>query len=87
MAYFQSIHPSLGAGGNFHVSETPYAIVQIAFAVAHKLSNSRLAALAVQVRVDALTRVEMAIDDTIAQLSRQGDVIKHKDFALMSVTC
>ena len=36
--------------------------------VAHKLSSPRLATLAVQVRLDAFTRVKKAIDDMIAQL-------------------
>merc|ERR1712032_1679869 len=52
-------------------------------AVAHKLGSPRLATLAVQVRLDAFTRVKKAIDDMIAQLLKEKeDEIKHKDFCV-----
>merc|ERR1719331_2782069 len=52
-------------------------------AVARKLQNPRLSALAVQVRLDAFTRVKKAIDDMIAQLLvEKADEIKHKDFCV-----
>merc|ERR1719181_1561104 len=52
-------------------------------AVARKLHNPRLSALAVQVRLDAFTRVKKAIDDMIAQLLvEKADEIKHKDFCV-----
>jgi len=52
-------------------------------AVAHKLNSPRLATLAVQVRLDAFTRVKKAIDDMIAQLLKEkADEIKHKDFCV-----
>jgi chromosome segregation ATPase len=52
-------------------------------AVAHKVMNPRLATLAVQVRLDAFTRVKKAIDDMIAQLTKEKeDEIKHKDFCV-----
>jgi len=51
--------------------------------VAHKFSNPRLATLAVQVRLDAFTRVKKAIDDMVAQLLKEKeDEIKHKDFCV-----
>jgi len=51
--------------------------------VASKFSNPRLASLAVQVRLDAFTRVKKAIDDMIAQLQKEkADEIKHKDFCV-----
>merc|ERR1719321_1951078 len=51
--------------------------------VAHKFNNPRLATLAVQVRLDAFTRVKKAIDDMIAQLLKEKeDEIKHKDFCV-----
>ena len=54
--------------------------------VAHKLRNPRLATLAVQVRLDAFTRVKKAIDDMIAQLLKEKeDEIKHKDFCVDEV--
>jgi len=51
--------------------------------VAHKVHSPRLATLAVQVRLDAFTRVKKAIDDMIAQLLvEKADEIKHKDFCV-----
>jgi len=51
--------------------------------VAHKTRNPRLATLAVQVRLDAFTRVKKAIDDMVAQLLKEKeDEIKHKDFCV-----
>jgi len=51
--------------------------------VARKVHNPRLATLAVQVRLDAFTRVKKAIDDMIAQLlTEKADEIKHKDFCV-----
>merc|ERR1711990_1268483 len=50
---------------------------------AAKLQSPRLATLAVQVRLDAFTRVKKAIDDMIAQLLKEKeDEIKHKDFCV-----
>eukprot|EP00927_Polykrikos_kofoidii_P047441 TRINITY_DN415_c0_g1_i1.p1 TRINITY_DN415_c0_g1~~TRINITY_DN415_c0_g1_i1.p1 ORF type:complete len:699 (+),score=186.18 TRINITY_DN415_c0_g1_i1:73-2169(+) len=51
--------------------------------VSRKLQSPRLATLAVQVRLDAFTRVKKAIDDMIAQLLiEKEDEIKHKDFCV-----
>merc|ERR1719359_410405 len=52
-------------------------------AVAKKVQNPRLATLAVRVRLDAFTRVKKAIDDMVAQLTKEKeDEIKHKDFCV-----
>merc|ERR1719333_1674467 len=40
-------------------------------AVAQKVQNPRLATLAVRVRLDAFTRVKKAIDDMVAQLTKE----------------
>jgi len=51
--------------------------------VAHKLQNPRLATLAMRVKLDAFTRVKKAIDDMVAQLTKEKeDEIKHKDFCV-----
>jgi hypothetical protein len=51
--------------------------------VAQKVQNPRLATLAVRVRLDAFTRVKKAIDDMVAQLTKEKeDEIKHKDFCV-----
>ena len=50
---------------------------------AHMFSNPRLATLAVQVRLDAFTRVKKAIDDMIAQLLKEKeDEVKHQEFSV-----
>merc|ERR1719450_359010 len=50
---------------------------------AAKSQNPRLATLAVRVRLDAFTRVKKAIDDMVAQLTKEKeDEIKHKDFCV-----
>merc|ERR1719353_406088 len=52
-------------------------------AIAQKVQNPRLATLAVRVRLDAFTRVKKAIDDMVAQLTKEkADEIKHKDFCV-----
>jgi len=52
-------------------------------AVAQKLENPRLAALAVRVRLDAFTRVKQSIDEMVVELAKQSaDEIKHKDFCV-----
>merc|ERR1719464_1928494 len=49
--------------------------------VAKKLNNPKLSNLAYRVRLDAFTRVKKAIDDMVAQLTKEKqDEIKHKDF-------
>merc|ERR1719359_1392888 len=65
------------------VSERRLKASKLLSAVARKLQNPRLSALAVQVRLDAFTRVKKAIDDMIAQLLvEKADEIKHKDFCV-----
>merc|ERR1712157_271221 len=49
--------------------------------VAKKLNNPKLSNLAYRVRLGAFTRVKKAIDDMVAQLTKEKeDEIKHKDF-------
>jgi len=50
---------------------------------ARKVESPRLAALAVQVKLDAFTKVKKAIDDMVAALMQEkADEIKHKDFCV-----
>merc|ERR1719230_2070068 len=45
--------------------------------------SPRLSAIATKVRLDAFTRVKKAIDDMVAQLTKEkADEIKHKDFCV-----
>jgi len=56
---------------------------KLLMSIAHKSHNPNLATLAVQVRLDAFTRVKKAIDDMIAHiLKEKDDEIKHKDFCV-----
>jgi len=51
--------------------------------VAKQNDSPRLAALAYQIRLDAFTKVKQAIDDMIAELTKeQADEVKHKDFCI-----
>ena len=55
-------------------------VVFVLAAVAKKVNNPRLSALAAKVRLDAFTKVKKAIDDMVAQLLKEKeDEIKHKD--------
>merc|ERR1719203_2217024 len=50
---------------------------------AEKVHDPRLSTLAVQVRLDAFTRVKKAIDDMVAGLlAEKAAEIKHKDFCV-----
>merc|ERR1719345_29877 len=52
-------------------------------AVAQKMQNPRLAAIAMHVRLDAFEKVKVAIDDMVAALTKEkADEIKHKDFCV-----
>jgi len=54
---------------------------QLLKGVAAKVGNPRLATLAEAVQLDAFVRVKKAIDDMVAQLTKESaDEIKHKDF-------
>merc|ERR1719310_1603078 len=56
---------------------------QVLGALAQKMQNPRLAALAMKVRLDSFTRVKKAIDDMISVLmTEKEDEIKHKDFCV-----
>merc|ERR1712187_686098 len=51
--------------------------------VAKEHHNPRLASLAMRVKLDAFERVKKAIDDMVAQLTKEKeDEIKHKDFCV-----
>merc|ERR1719426_252418 len=62
-------------------SESRAEASKLLSAVAAKVQNPRLATLAVRVRLDAFTRVKKAIDDMVAQLTKEkADEIKNKEF-------
>merc|ERR1719270_1817006 len=62
-------------------SERRMAASKLLSRVAKKLNNPKLSNLAYRVRLDAFTRVKKAIDDMVAQLTKEKeDEIKHKDF-------
>lgn len=52
-------------------------------AVAHKTQNPRLVTLALQIRLDAFTKVKQAIDDMLTDLMKQqADEVKLKDYCV-----
>merc|ERR1719267_496999 len=64
-------------------SERRNQAASVLVAVAKKVNNPRLSALAAKVRLDAFTKVKKAIDDMVSQLLKEKeDEIKHKDFCV-----
>jgi hypothetical protein len=81
--FTKTFNPALVQANSAMVSERRAKASKLLLTVAHKLSSPRLSALAVQVRLDAFTRVKKAIDDMIGELLKEkADEIKHKDFCV-----
>merc|ERR1719265_785003 len=81
--FTKTFNPSLLQKESSMNSERRSQASKLLSAVATKLSNPRLATLAVRVRLDAFTRVKKAIDDMVAHLLKEKeDEIKHKDFCV-----
>jgi hypothetical protein len=81
--FTRTFNPALVQKASVVKSKLRFQASKLLSDVAHKFSNPRLATLAVQVRLDAFTRVKKAIDDMIAQLLKEKeDEIKHKDFCV-----
>merc|ERR1719475_8084 len=81
--FTKTFNPSLLQKENAMHSERRAQASKLLSAVAQRLQNPRLATLAVRVRLDAFTRVKKAIDDMVAQLTKEKeDEIRHKDFCV-----
>merc|ERR550537_376809 len=81
--FTKTFNPSLLQAESTMHSERRMQASALLAAVAKKVQNPRLATLAVRVRLDAFTRVKKAIDDMVAQLTKEkADEIKHKDFCV-----
>eukprot|EP00448_Togula_jolla_P041852 CAMPEP_0170621270 /NCGR_PEP_ID=MMETSP0224-20130122/28513_1 /TAXON_ID=285029 /ORGANISM="Togula jolla, Strain CCCM 725" /LENGTH=695 /DNA_ID=CAMNT_0010947521 /DNA_START=60 /DNA_END=2147 /DNA_ORIENTATION=- len=81
--FTRTFNPALLQESSTESSERREQVSRLLSGVAKKLNSPRLATLAVQVRLDAFTRVKKAIDDMIAQLlAEKADEIKHKDFCV-----
>merc|ERR1719473_2191898 len=81
--FTKTFNPSLFQKESSMHSERRTQASKLLSAVAQKMQNPRLATLAVRVRLDAFTRVKKAIDDMVAQLTKEkADEIKHKDFCV-----
>merc|ERR1712194_448724 len=81
--FTKTFNPSLLQKDAAMHSERRAQASKLLSAVAQKMKNPRLATLAVRVRLDAFTRVKKAIDDMVAELTKQNaDEIKHKDFCV-----
>merc|ERR1719390_191008 len=81
--FTKTFNPSLVQMASAMHSERRDEASKLLSAVAQKVQNPRLATLAVRVRLDAFTRVKKAIDDMVAQLTKEkADEIKHKDFCV-----
>merc|ERR1711972_773840 len=83
MGFTRTFNPALLQDGALFQSKRRSAASKLLADVAQKVQSPRLATLAVQVRLDAFTRVKKAIDDMIAQLLKEKeDEIKQKDFCV-----
>merc|ERR1719162_1464761 len=81
--FTKTFNPALVQTESSMHSERRTQASKLLSAVAHKLQNPRLATLAMRVKLDAFTRVKKAIDDMVAQLTKEKeDEIKHKDFCV-----
>merc|ERR1719327_301490 len=81
--FTKTFNPALLQKVSSQQSKRQEAASKLLSEVAKKLQSPRLTALAVQVRLDAFTRVKKAIDDMVAQLLKdKEDEIKHKDFCV-----
>merc|ERR1719162_2494641 len=81
--FTKTFNPALVQTESSMHSERRAQASKLLSAVAQKMQNPRLATLAVRVRLDAFTRVKKAIDDMVAELTKQNaDEIKHKDFCV-----
>jgi len=81
--FTKTFNPSLLQKESSMHSERRAQASKLLSSVAQKLQNPRLATLAVRVRLDAFVRVKKAIDDMVAQLTKEKeDEIKHKDFCV-----
>jgi len=81
--FTKTFNPSLLQKESAMHSERRAQASSLLSTVAKKFQNPRLATLAVRVRLDAFTRVKKAIDDMVAQLTKEKeDEIKHKDFCV-----
>merc|ERR1719149_224668 len=69
----KTFNPAFIQKANAMHSERRAQASSLLSAVAKKLQNPRLATLAVRVRLDAFTRVKKAIDDMVAQLTKEKD--------------
>merc|ERR1719375_2116779 len=78
--FTKTFNPAFVQVGASHRTERAQAS-KLLETVARKLKSPQLSALAVQVRLDAFTKVKKAIDDLVAQLLKEkADEIKQRDF-------
>merc|ERR1719456_939614 len=81
--FTRTFNPALLQATTAKHSERRAHASNVLAAVAERFHNPRLASLAVKVRLDAFERVKKAIDDMVAQLTKdKADEIKHKDFCV-----
>jgi len=81
--FTKTFNPALLQEGALRHSDRRARASSILSAAATRLHNPMLATLAVKVRLDAFERVKKAIDDMVAQLTKdKADEIKHKDFCV-----
>merc|ERR1712166_575265 len=81
--FTKTFNPAFTQFGSELKSERRTKAAKLLQSVADKHHSPRLSAIATRVRLDAFTRVKKAIDDMVAELTKQNaDEIKHKDFCV-----
>jgi len=81
--FTNTFNPALVQSGRAWQSQRKEQVSALLLTVAKKLHSPRLSQLAFRVRLDAFARVKKAIDDMIADLTKEKeDEIKHKDFCV-----
>jgi len=81
--FTKTFNPSLLQVQRFAQSSRRNQASKLLMTVAHKFSSPHLAAIAVQIRLDAFVKVKKAIDEMVTQLLKeQKDEVKQRDFCV-----
>merc|ERR1719240_1427447 len=81
--FTKTFNPAFVQKNRIMKSDSRDAAAKLLSAVGERTHNPRMTALATKVRLDAFTKVKKAIDDMVAELTKQKeDEIKHRDYCI-----
>jgi peptidoglycan hydrolase CwlO-like protein len=79
--FTKTFNPAFVQKNRIMKSDSRDAAAKLLSEIGSRLHNPRMTALATKVRLDAFTKVKKAIDDMVAELTKQKeDEIKHRDY-------